>query len=61
MPDRGYRMDGWRDRHETRLRQTWRGLIMERLWESKSGEREWRKQTGVVKVWPGSNSEENAA
>ena len=53
-------MDGWRDRHETRLRQTWRGLIMERLWESESGERQWRKETGIVKVWSGSKPEEQS-
>ena len=31
MPERGYRMDGWRDTDTTRLRQAWRGIVFERL------------------------------
>lgn len=61
MPDRGYRLDGWRSRDETRLRNTWRGLVMERLWESEAGSREWRNETGVVKMCSAAPSAEDAA
>jgi hypothetical protein len=50
MPNIGFRLDGWRSRTETRMRNSWRGVIIERLWQSKTGTREWRHENDAIEL-----------
>jgi len=37
-----YRLDGWRDTGDRRIRNTWRGALLEARWQHRDGVSRWR-------------------
>lgn len=50
MPRMPFTIDGWRPTDAIRVRSTWRGAVIERLWERRDGGRVWRRETGAINI-----------